>query len=77
MVTWVLPHRRLRLFPAEVRREVEHRLLRGEYQSLRSLSAELAERGFRLGKSALFKHRQRLLRMDAAESRRSSPKRAR
>jgi len=52
---------RLRQFPLEVKREVQRRLTRGEYQSLRAFSRELHQRGYYIGKSALARHRQRLL----------------
>lgn len=52
---------RLREFPYAVKREVQQRLVRGEYESLRALSRELHERGYSLGKSALAWHRKRLL----------------
>lgn len=55
---------RLRRFPLDVKREVQRRLLHGDYDSLRSFAAELAERGYQLGKSALARHRQRLLSRD-------------
>lgn len=52
---------RLRQFPLEVKREVQRRLRDGKYESLRALSAELAQRGYRIGKSALARHRSRIL----------------
>ncbi len=52
---------RLRQLPLEVKREVQRRLLKGDFQSLRAFSAELATRGYQIGKSALARHRQRLL----------------
>lgn len=52
---------RLRQFPLEVKREVQRRLLKGDYDSLCALSAELTARGYKIGKSALARHRQRIL----------------
>jgi len=52
---------RLRRFPQAVKREVQRRLVRGDYESLRAFSRELHERGYHIGKSALARHRQRLL----------------
>ena len=55
------PMNRLRRFPYEVKCEVQQRLKGGDYESLRALSQELRERGYFIGKSALARHRQRLL----------------
>ena len=52
---------RLRQLPLEAKRELQRRLLRGDYLSLRALARELTERGTPIGKSALARHRQRLV----------------
>ena len=52
---------RLRRFPYVVKREVQQRLMQGNYESLRAFSKELHQRGYSIGKSALARHRQRLL----------------
>lgn len=52
---------RLLRFPTDVRREVQRRLRAGRYESLRALAHELAERGYPITKSALARHRQRLI----------------
>lgn len=52
---------RLLQIPYEVRRGLQRRLRDGRYESLRALARELAEQGFPITKSALWRHRQRLI----------------